>query len=298
MENTGKTRVSADIFPNITTSYELRTYLDDSEKRLKNSPFVHHYTTLDNVVKMIRGGSWHLGNAAGMNDKLEYENGDLKRWNNLFFSCFMCEDKESIGMWSMYAQPWERGVKITLPSNAVRKWIRSTKELLEISTDDYQPTGKIIPLGDNTARLRLSAVAYSNADSLQKNSEEKITWSNKSNKNIRNAAHISELTGYIKDMAWSYEKEIRIKAEFQRAGSIERVAIPLNDEIISQMIITASPLFDGNLQAELQKSIESQLKNNGARITLIRTDSSIFTHRLNIKTVCQSCKFNPYRTKG
>ena len=43
-----------------------------------------------------------------MNDNLEYKNGDPHRLRNLFFSCFMCEDKESIGMWSMYAQPWEK----------------------------------------------------------------------------------------------------------------------------------------------------------------------------------------------
>ena len=49
-----------------------------------------------------------------MNDRLEYKTGrslDPTRWNNLFFSSFMCEDKENIGMWSMYSQPLGEGRK-------------------------------------------------------------------------------------------------------------------------------------------------------------------------------------------
>ena len=92
-------------FSDIYSAEELKLYLDDMASRLKNSPYLYHYTTISNVIKMIQGKTWHLGNAPGMNDKLEYKNGDSRHWRNLFFSCFMGEDKESIGIWSMYAQP-------------------------------------------------------------------------------------------------------------------------------------------------------------------------------------------------
>ena len=269
-------------FSNINTSEELKLYLDDMTNRLKNSPYLYHYTTISNVVKMIKGKTWHLGNAAGMNDHLEYKNGDSHRWNNLFFSCFMGEDKENIGMWSMYAQPWEKGVKIALPKEVIRKWIRETKEILEISTSNYQPTGQAIAIGENGARLKLSSVAYCNADSLQETkAKEKLMWSTATNTNIKDAVRIPELTGYIKDMAWSYEKEIRIKAEFDNIGNIKRVAIPLIDEVIDAMTITASPLFEGDLRAELEREIAQQIK----------TGKSIFTNRLNIRTICQECEY-------
>ena len=106
-------------------------------------------------------------------------------------------------------------------------------------------------------------------------------WSTAINTNIKNAVRIPELTGYIKDMAWSYEKEIRIKAEFENVRNIKRVAIPLTDEVIDAMTITASPLFEGDLHAELEREIARQVK----------TDASIFTHRLNIKTICQGCEY-------
>lgn len=269
-------------FSNINTSEELKLYLDDMTNRLKNSPYLYHYTTISNVVKMIKGKTWHLGNAAGMNDNLEYKNGDSQRWNNLFFSCFMGEDKESIGMWSMYAQPWEKGVKIALPKEVIRKWIRETKEILEISTSNYQPTGQAITIGENGARLKLSSVAYCNADSLQETkAKEKLMWSTATNTNIKDAVRIPELTGYIKDMAWSYEKEIRIKADFDNIGNIKRVAIPLTDEVMDAMTITASPLFEGDLHAELEREIARQIK----------TGKSIFTNRLNIRTICQECEY-------
>ena len=40
-------------FSNINTSEELKLYLDDMTNRLKNGPYLYHYTTISNVVKMM-----------------------------------------------------------------------------------------------------------------------------------------------------------------------------------------------------------------------------------------------------
>ena len=162
-----------------------------------------------------------------------------------------------------------------------KKWLKTTTEILEISTDDYQPTGRRFRLKEYDISLRLSSVAYCNSDSLQgKTNEERIMWSTAKNIHIKNAVRIPELTGYIKDMAWSYEKEIRIKAEFDNVYGVHRIAIPLTEDLINAMTITASPLFEGNLEDVLKKEIASKIK----------TEQSMFTHRLNIKTICQECK--------
>lgn len=147
--------------------------------------------------------------------------------------------------------------------------------------NDYQPTGRRFRLKEYDISLRLSSVAYCNSDSLQgKTNEERIMWSTAKNIHIKNAVRIPELTGYIKDMAWSYEKEIRIKAEFDNVYGVHRIAIPLTEDLINAMTITASPLFEGNLEDVLKKEIASKIK----------TEQSMFTHRLNIKTICQECK--------
>lgn len=283
MKNTtGKITIPTN-FSDISTPEELILYLDNADKRLHNSKYLYHYTTISNAINIIRSETWHLGNAEEMNDKLEYENGDPARWNNLFFSSFMCEDKENIGMWSMYAQPWETGVKISIPRETVLQWIKETKEIWEISTIDYRRIGQGIPVDGHSGSLRLSSVAYSNADSLQKGEQEKIRWSTRSNTKLKNATQIPELTGYIKDIAWSYEKEIRIKAEIndRNTDKIKRVAIPLKENVIEAMVLTSSPLFEGDLKEELEKESIKQLT----------TRKSIFTKRLDLKTVCQECKF-------
>lgn len=192
----------------------------------------------------------------------------------------MCEDKENIGMWSMYSQLWEKGVKITLPRKTVINWIKETKKLLVISPRDLQRTRKEIIVDGHNVSLRLSAVAYSNADSLQGNEQEKITWSNTKNYNIRHPMLLPELIGYIKNIAWSYEKEVRIKAEFNNNSGIQRVAIPLTDEVIRKMTITAGPLFVGSLKDVLLEEA----------IYEINTEQSIFTGQLNIENPCLKCE--------
>lgn len=283
MKSTSKKKEIPTNFPDIQTAEQLKIYLDDSTNRLKNSRFLYHYTTVSNAIKILRSKTWHLGNASGMNDRLEYKSGrslDPTRWNNLFFSSFTCEDKENIGMWSMYSQPWEKGVKITLPRKTVINWIKETKNLLVISPRDLQRTREEIIGDGHNVSLRLSAVAYSNADSLQGSEQEKITWSNTKNYNIRHPMLLPELIGYIKNIAWSYEKEVRIKAEFNTNSGIQRVAIPLTDKVIRKMTITAGPLFVGSLKDVLLEEA----------IYEINTEQSIFTGQLNIENPCLKCE--------
>lgn len=279
--NTGKSynNSTPTVFKDISNPTDLIQYLCDDTRRLANSEYIYHYTTLSSAIKIIRSESWHLTNAADMNDILEYQNGDKSRWPNIFFGSFMTEDKESIGMWSMYAQPWEKGIKIAIPLNVLRRWIRGITKLEEISLSNYRPTGKTVLI--EPGQLDLASVVYSNTDSFtKKDNIEKLCWSNVVNTNLQNAAHMPELTGYVKDMAWSYEKEIRIRAEFNNRQGFQRVSIKLPDEVITSMIITASPLFEGNLMDELRRETQRQLI----------VDSSLFKGRLNIESICQSCE--------
>lgn len=165
-----------------------------------------------------------------MNDKVEYRNGDSHRWNNIFFASFMAENKESIAMWSMYAQPWVDGVKIAIPMSTMKAWLKSVDEILEVSPTNYELTGNSIPINERNA-IHISSVAYSNATSCDSNNNtETLMWSNKKNTKIPNCQQISELTGYIKDDAWDYEKEVRLKAEFENTFGFRRVAIKIQKE--------------------------------------------------------------------
>ena len=269
-------------FEDITLGTDLIAYLDDASERLKNRDYLYHYTRLDRVVSIYEKRKWHLGRASCMNDRLEYMNGDLNRWKNIFFTCFMTDVKENIGMWSMYAQPWEDGVLITIPKKVVIDWIKSTKKIHEISCNDFKPTGKVFNI-DSDNRVFLSSVAYSNCDNPD--GKEKLTWSTATNTNIENATHIAELTGYVKDSAWDYEREIRIKAVLQDGHNCSRVAIDIPDEVLNAITVVAGPLFRGTIEERLQ----DEIKRRAA------IDRSLFYEKLNIVNICSTCQ---YRNNG
>lgn len=65
-------------------------------------------------------------------------------------------------------------------------------------------------------------------------------------------------------------------------NGIERVAIPLSDEIIDSIIITAGPLFEGDLQDEIEKEIDYSFK----------LEKSLFWRKLQIKSICSDCPNN------
>lgn len=251
----------------------------NAKSRLNTSKQLYQYTSVSALVNMIKSRTMHLANAKFMNDQLEYSNGDPDVWKNLFFTCFMSEEDESIGMWSMYAQPWRDGIKISIPRDILRQWVSETQQVIEISQETKRPTGRKLALSD-TFSIWISAVAYSNRDGIDlKRDEEVLRCGGQTNKKIINAPHIAELTGYIKDMAWSYEKEVRVKIQFDNWRNFERIAIPLPDYVIDSMVITPSPLFEGDLKQRLELEIERQLK----------TSNSKFIGKLSIRSACDSC---------
>ena len=281
MSNLHEQTTSNKTFKDLHTAQELIHYLDDQARRLDNSPYLFQYTRLSSLVAMIKSRKWHLCNAKRMNDVLEYKDGSAAIWENLFFTCFMGEDAESIGMWSMYAQPWEDGVKIGLPRKMLRTLARSIKTIYEVNPDNYELTERSISVS-NDVTIKISSVAYSNRYSLTNNTDPiEISWSNQKNTNLSNELHSPLLTGYIKDTAWSYEKEVRLKVEFNNSLGFQRTAIDIPDEVVDSLIITASPLFEGNLEDRLKQEIEKQLK----------TKKSLFTDKLKIKTPCEKCEF-------
>ncbi len=271
-------------FEDITDVADLIDYLDSANQRLSITANLYHYTTLETAVSIIQGQKWHLASAKGMNDLREYRNGDYKRWQNLFFTSFMREEKESIGMWSMYSQPWRKGVKISIPKEEFKKWVAEIKIIHEISLLDQKPTGRKIFLNNNRgSKVYISTVAYSNLESLEdrKKSKEILRCGSTENTHIHNAVRIPELTGYVKDRAWEAEKEVRIKAEFDNSRyKFEKVAIDVPDYVIEKMTITASPLFRGNLHEELEKEIHH---------LITKTDKSLFDGALTIKPPCADC---------
>lgn len=84
---------------------------DDAPKML------YHYTCLSSLALILRNKTLRLMPLSGMDDKQEKETSDVNNLGRFFFvSSWTDNEKESIPMWKMYANP-DSGVRIGLPPN-------------------------------------------------------------------------------------------------------------------------------------------------------------------------------------
>lgn len=276
-------KVSVTNFSEINSPQNLIAYLSDSANRLENTKnkatqYVYHYTKLSNVVSIINGRFWWLNSPKSMNDGLEFQNiSEFEQRNAVFFASFMYDSSESIAMWSMYAQPWEDGVFIRIPVEVFKKGIRNTKTIYPVFCSEKQKPileKSAIPYG----QLSIVRVAYTNADSMQYKSEEILICGKAENKLLKNTPHLPDLVGYVKDLAWEYEREVRVLATVDKSTKCDRLAIELPDDLIDSIEIVAGPRFSGNLPERIIKEVQR----------LFTTKRSLFSDKLNW-IPCDSC---------
>lgn len=239
-------------FENIMTAEDMRLYLDD-KIRLRDCKYLSHYTNYEKLIKILRTEKFYLSKAEWMNDQLEFQNGSENIWNRLYFFSLIMSRKENIGMWSVYSQPWGDGIKLSFSTEDVKTWLSSLDKAYIVDEED-KVTDEILKI-DDKMKCFLSAVAYTNTDSKDNRDEEdKVTWNTVKNTHILSASRLPELTGYIKDTAWAYEQEIRIKVLFQKPVAYHRIALDVKS-LMPKMIITTGPLFEGSLQQRLQENV-------------------------------------------
>lgn len=276
-------KTSVTNFSEINSPQDLITYLSDSVNRLENTKnksiqYVYHYTKLSNVVSIIKNRFWWLKSPKTMNDGLEFQNiSEFQQSKAVFFASFMYDSCESIAMWSMYAQPWEDGVFVRIPVAIFKKWIRNTKTIYTVLCPKNQK-----PIIEKSLisykNLSIVRVAYTNSDSIQDKSDEILICGKAENNLLKNSPHLPDLVGYIKDMAWEYEHEVRVLAAVDKSIECVGLAIELPDDLIDSMEIVTGPRFSGNLSERIRQEVHRQFTIN----------RSLFSDKLNW-IPCDSC---------
>ncbi len=246
-------------FKNIKTSDELIAYLSDINRRLSNNSMIYQYTNLSSAINIIKNGYWYLGTPKNMNDGLELQQG-TDAWDNIFFSSFMTEQKESIAMWSMYAQPWENGVMISIPVREFKQWVKDIR--IVYSAD---PKSKKIDRNNfvylNNAKISVTKVAYSNQNN---NKKYRLITCGSAQNSILKRLDDPKLIGYIKNDAWSYEKEVRLRVDLGTDFDFQGVAIDIPDYLINSLTITNGPRFKGDIMEQVKSEIKKSIKTNSS----------------------------------
>ena len=242
-------------FYDIADVDSLISYLKASQ-RLSNIKMVNKYLKLSSVIDMFSSRMWLINNPANMNDLYEYGAfPNRKIWEKVCYMSFITQSTESMAMWSMYAQPWENGVMISVPVSALRNLIQNTKYLIaaeyDESTQRYAPTDNRIS-AENV--LSLNRVAYFDGVTLT------CTGRDDRNANFPEPYNISELAGYIKDSAWEYEKEVRLRVDLPDEYDCNAAYLELSDDFLSQIVITTGPRFSGNVLTSLPQKYRAPVK--------------------------------------
>ena len=261
-------------FSAINSPTKLHDYLISSE-RIKNMNVLHHYTNINAVFGIINSGFWVLKNPLKMNDELENSHWKPNELKKMFFISFMGEQKESIGMWSMYAQPWSDGVKVSIKKEALKKWLQSIKKIYKADPENYSVDEHEYVEVAKKNSPQMTAVAYTTCDDPNSNHEQ-LFWSNRKNDNFRQIYENQELMGFIKNDAWLYEKEIRLRVDLDQ--EYPAIALKITDEILNAMTITAGPRFNGIIEERFRGIISRHIK----------TERSLFYGKLR-NIPCDKC---------
>jgi hypothetical protein len=270
-------------FEAVSNPEELIGYLKDKANRLRHTHndqqlYIYHYTKSKAVEGILQSKQWYMNSPQKMNDGLELIHLEDANVDNLFFCSFLEEDKENLAMWSMYSQPWEEGILIRIPIEKMKEWNNSNPSIYSADSKEHKAIKKL----DN-AQLTFHSVAYTNADSKEFGEQEILKCGDKDNMQFNDIHRYRELAGYIKDMAWSYEKEIRLRVDAPDIETYDAVMLDIPQDIIDSFHFVTGPRFAGNLLSIIRKI---DPKFSSERIT-----SSLFTGRLNW-VYCDSCSKN------
>ncbi len=274
---------SIQAFSKVSTYLDLQKYLQDKATGLKNTEngaqrYLCHYTSLKAAVGIIKSGKWYIGSPIEMNDGLELSHADRDVWEKIFFASFMLEPKESIAMWSMYAQPWPDGVMIRIPVEVFKEWMKSSPQMSSADSSTKQANPDNIT---DLAHLRFHAVAYTNAESKNKGEIEELICGGQINNTLHNSIQSKELVGYIKDCAWSYENEYRMRIDMNSFSAYRGIALSVPEKVINAMEITAGPRFEDDLYFRIEEEVAIAVSSD-------RLKNSIFRNKLNW-VYCDSC---------
>lgn len=225
----------------------------------------YHYTSWDSFKKIYTNQSFLLtrGNSLSINDQHEaLMKGSWEMWNKTYIGSFAFGSSENMAMWGLYGLPWEDAVRISIPKEEMLYWI---KNLSSVSLWDNGAKAQIIP-----AKISLTDIIYIGGNKGDKHL--KLTHKDK-NLTISQTNHFNKLdenpimTGYIKNYAWHYENETRIRVELPRDTGFEKILLNIPTETVEAMQITTGPYFrwkDDDVYQKLcneNKVFESGFKN-------------------------------------
>lgn len=255
------------------------------KERGENHTNYYHYTTWDSLTKIIQNKTFLLtrGNSLNINDQQEaHMKGSWREWNKIYIGSFAFGASENMAMWGLYGLPWQDAVRISISKEQMNSWINGITRvgLFENGqTIDYQ-SGFDVVLTDivyaggkrGTNNLRLTHygkhITVSDTYPLYEIDTNPI------------------MTGFIKNYAWHYENEVRLRIHLTNDTGYEKISVNIPDDIINSITVMTGPYF---------KWKNDKLYNN--LVNENRIVESGFKNLVHYKELCDMCQYNSFVKK-
>lgn len=276
-------------FNELSTFREVRQFLRNKGKNHNN---YYHYTTYDNVKKILLGKKFILtrGNLGSMNDQHKCKVfGEKEDWDKTYLTCFAFGDSENMAMWGLYCLPWEDAVRLCIPKKAMELWLEKIETVYGAILENYELKKGEIMFHDS---IVLADIAY--IDKNAKENRSKLYWNNnmldlEHSDNLKGVYANRKMVGYLKNAAWKYENEVRLMIKLKASSERERIVVDIPQEVIDQITLTTGPYFKGEIEERIFKDGIKELNR-------IEVMNSKFKGLLNYRTLCTTCK-NDYDKK-
>lgn len=249
--------------------------IDYLEKKGSNHNFYYHYTTWASLEKIIQNRSFLFtrGNALSMNDQHEPQKGSWDIWNRTYVGSFSFGSAENMAMWGLYGLPWEDAIRLEIPKKEMLQWVEGIDH---VTLWNGKTPGPIC-----NCTVTLADIIY--IDGKKGNTNIRLShadkhWSIANEPNLYGIASEPEMTGFIKNYAWHYENEVRLKVELVHDTGYEKIKVDVPDQVIRSIKVTTGPYFMWkNSELLEQFSDENRVTPSG------------FTNLLNYKSICSMC---------
>ena len=248
------------------------------QQKGQNHKYYYHYTTWDSFEKIYQNKSFLLtrGNSLNINDQHEaLMKGSYYIWNKTYIGSFSHGSSENMAMWGLYGQPPQDAIRIAIPKAAMLEWVKAIEKVYIWNGEPINPTQAKIALTDI---VYASGESYSGNLNLYRGSE---VISTKNISGLRFVDRDKKMTRYIKNIAWRYENEVRLRIELPDCYLSEKIMIDVPEIVLNSMTIMKGPSFEPK-----NSELYLQLREYG------RIEESTFTHLLKFRSLCDYCVHN------
>lgn len=250
-----------------------------------NHEYYYHYTTWDSLTKIIQNKTFLLtrGNSLRINDQHEaMMKGSRDEWNKIYIGSFAFGSSENMAMWGLYGLPWQDAVRLSIPKEYMNKWINSINQIQLFEngrTVDYQGGFKIslndiVYVGGKKGSDNLFLTHYGKS----------ITVSD--TYPLYGIDTAPEMTGFIKNYAWQYENEVRLRIRLAHDTNYEKICVSIPEDVINSITVTKGPCF--------------KWKNDDLNHRLIqegRIIDSGFENLVKYRDLCELCQHKSFLKK-